>query len=146
MWACLDVVLQPFPCLGNGLHGALLEVRNSSPQGIGFAYGEKLHEERCGTFVPRTHSFLFLVEPLFRLPRKEEGKQTEPDASWYDVFDDDGVAHLQEVLQVCTCILDGKPQNCFACTIVMRPVRSSKFPVPVLTAGPMGTLATAGVE
>jgi len=29
---------------------------------------------------------------------------------------------------------------------VIRPVLSSKFLVPVLTAGPMGTLATAGIE
>ena len=29
----------------------------------------------------------------------------EPDASWCDVFDDDGVTKLQKVLQVCTCVL-----------------------------------------
>jgi hypothetical protein len=29
----------------------------------------------------------------------------EPYASWCDVFDDDGVAQLQEVLQVCACVL-----------------------------------------
>ena len=28
-----------------------------------------------------------------------------PDASWCDIFDDDGVAQLKEVLQVCTCVL-----------------------------------------
>jgi hypothetical protein len=40
----------------------------------------------------------------------------------------------------------GKPENWFAYTIVMRPVQSSKFPLPVLTASPMGTLATTGME
>ena len=61
--ACLDVVLQPFPCLGNGFHGVLLEVGDSSPQGIYFAHGEELGEERHGTFVPRVDSFPFLEEP-----------------------------------------------------------------------------------
>ena len=32
----------------------------------------------------------------------------EPDAGWCDVFYDYGVAQLQEVLQVCTCILAGQ--------------------------------------
>ena len=32
----------------------------------------------------------------------------EPDASWCNVFDEDGVAQLKEVLQVCTCILAGQ--------------------------------------
>ena len=40
----------------------------------------------------------------------------------------------------------GKPQNWLAYTIVIRPVLSSKFLVPMLTAGPTGTLATAGTE
>jgi hypothetical protein len=75
------------------------------PQGTGFAYGEKLREECCKTFVPCTDSFLLLVEPMFRLPYKGEEKQMEPDASWCDVFYDNGVAQLQEVLQVSTCIL-----------------------------------------
>ena len=65
----------------------------------------KLCEERLGTFVPCVDSSLALVKPLFHLPHKGEGKQTEPDASWCDVFDDDGVAQLKEVLKVCTCIL-----------------------------------------
>ena len=66
--ACLDVVLQPFPCLGNGFRGILLEVGDSSPQGIGFAHGEELGEEHHGTFVPHVDSFLVLVESLFRPP------------------------------------------------------------------------------
>jgi len=70
----------------------LLEVGNFPPQGTSFAHGEKFHEEPHGTFVPRTDSFLFFVEPLLCLPRKGEGKQMEPNARWCDVFDDDGVA------------------------------------------------------
>jgi hypothetical protein len=71
----------------------------------GFAHGEKFREEHHETFVPRVDSFLVLVEPLFCLPHEGEGKQTEPDASWCDIFDDDYVAQLKEVLQVCTRIL-----------------------------------------
>ena len=40
----------------------------------------------------------------------------------------------------------GKPQNWFACTMVMRLMRSSKFLAPILTAGPIGMLATVGTE
>ena len=100
VWACLDVVLQPLPCLGNGFHGALLEVRNLSPQGIGFAHGEELGEEHRGTFVPCLGSFLVLVEPLLRLPREGEGKQVKPDTLRCDIPDDDGVAQLKEVLEI----------------------------------------------
>ena len=72
----------------------------NSPSGHWFCLWEKLHEERHGIFVPCLDSFLLLIKPLFCLPRKGEGKQTEPNASLCDVFDDDGVAQLQEVLQV----------------------------------------------
>ena len=61
--------------------------------------------EHRGTFDARVDSFLVLVEPLIHLPYEGEGKQMEPNASWWDVFDDDGVAQLKEVLQVCTCVL-----------------------------------------
>ena len=92
MRTCLDVVLQPLPCLRNGFRGVLLEVGDSSPQGIGFAHGEELGEERRGTFVPCVDGFLVLVEPLLRLPREGEGKQTEPDAYWCNVFYDNDAA------------------------------------------------------
>jgi hypothetical protein len=91
VWACLDIVLQPLPLLGNGFYGALLEVENSSPQGIGFAHGEEFSEERHGTFVPLVDGFPVLVEPLFRPPREGEGKQVEPDAYRLNILDDDCV-------------------------------------------------------
>ena len=72
--ACLDVLLQPLPCLRNRLHGILLEDGNSSPQGIGFPHGEELQEERRGAFRPCVVCFLVLVEPLFHLPYEGEGK------------------------------------------------------------------------
>ena len=75
------------------------------PQGIGFAHGKKFREECRGTFVPHTDSILLLIKPLFLFPHEGKGKHTEPDASLCDVIDDDGVAQLQEVLQVSTCIL-----------------------------------------
>ena len=100
VWAYFDVVLQPLPRLRNGFHGALLEVQNSSPQGIGFAHGEELDEERCGIFVPHFDSFLVLVEPLFCFPREGEGKQAEPDTCRLDVLDDNSVAELEEMLEM----------------------------------------------
>jgi hypothetical protein len=60
------------------------------------------------TFVPHVDRFLALVKPLFLLPHKGEGKQVEPDACWGDVFHDDGVMQLKEVLEVSTCILAWK--------------------------------------
>jgi hypothetical protein len=72
---------------------------------MSFAHGEKFCEECCGTFIPRVDGFLVLVKPLFRLPREGEGKQMEPDACWCDVFYDDSVTQLKEVLQVSTCVL-----------------------------------------
>ena len=56
-------------------------------------------------FVPRVDGFLVLIKPLFCLPREGEGKQAEPDDCWCDVFYDDGVAQLREVLQVSTSVL-----------------------------------------
>jgi hypothetical protein len=50
---------------------------NISPesiQGIGFAHGEELRNERRGTLVPCADNFLVLVEPLLRLPHEGEGK------------------------------------------------------------------------
>ena len=98
--ACLDVVLQPLPCFGNGFHGILLEIQNSSPQGFGFAYGEEFGEERHRTFVPCVDSFPILVEPLFHPPQEREGKQAEPDAHGCDILDDDGVTQLKKVLEM----------------------------------------------
>ena len=46
-----------------------------------------------------TASFSF-VEPLFHLPLEEKGKQIEPNTSRCDVFDDDCVAQLKEVLEM----------------------------------------------
>jgi hypothetical protein len=75
------------------------------PQSNGFAHREKLCEEHRRTFVPRVDSFLVLIEPLFHLPREGEGKQAEPDASWCNVFNDDSVVQLKEVLEMSTCVL-----------------------------------------
>ena len=80
VWACLDVILQPFPHLGDRFHGILLEVGNFPPQGIGFAHGEEFCKEHHRTFVPRVDNFLFLIKPLLHLSREGDGKQTEPDA------------------------------------------------------------------
>jgi hypothetical protein len=69
-----------------------LEIGNSSPQGIGFAYGEEFCEECLGAFAPSIDSFLVLVELQFHLPHKGERKQMEPYSIRCNVFDDDCVA------------------------------------------------------
>jgi hypothetical protein len=51
--------------------------------------------------------------------------------------------------KVCRCALAssfGSPQNGLAYTMVINTVLISKFLSPMLTAGPVGTLATAGTE
>jgi hypothetical protein len=70
----------------------------------------------------------------------------ESDASWCDVFDDDGVAQLKEVWQVCTCVFAWQ-----ATELAHLYHRNQASPEPkvysvVLTAGLMGMLATTGVE
>ena len=65
----------------------------------------KFHKERHGTFVPHVDSFLFLVEPLLWLPEEGEEKQAEPHALRCDILDDDGVAQLEEVLEMHVRIL-----------------------------------------
>jgi hypothetical protein len=37
IWACRDIILQAFPCLGDGLICELLKSRDLVPEGIGFA-------------------------------------------------------------------------------------------------------------
>jgi hypothetical protein len=44
-------------------------------------------------------------KPLFCLPHEGEGKQTELDASWCDISNDDSVTQLKEVLKVSVCVL-----------------------------------------
>jgi hypothetical protein len=61
-----------------------------------------------GAFALGVHSFLIPVEPLFCLPHKGEGKQTEPDSVGCDVFDDDCVAQFKKVCQVSVGILTGQ--------------------------------------
>jgi hypothetical protein len=103
--ACLNVLLQPFPHLRDGFHGILLEIGNPSPQGIGFAHRKEFSKEHRRTFAPCVDNFLVFEEPLFCLPHEGEGKLTEFDGIWRDIFDDDGVAKLEEVLQMHICVL-----------------------------------------
>jgi hypothetical protein len=41
MGACKDIILQRFPCLGDGLICELLKPRDLVPEGIGFAQQKK---------------------------------------------------------------------------------------------------------
>jgi hypothetical protein len=42
MGACRDMILQAFPCLGDGLIRELLKPKNLVPEGIGFAQRKNL--------------------------------------------------------------------------------------------------------
>jgi hypothetical protein len=43
--ACRDIILQAFPCLGDGLIRELLKFRDLVPEGIGFVQLKKLGEK-----------------------------------------------------------------------------------------------------
>jgi hypothetical protein len=52
MGACRDIILQTFPCLGDGLIRELLKPRDLVPEGIGFAQWQKLVEKCIEALLP----------------------------------------------------------------------------------------------
>jgi hypothetical protein len=52
MEACSDIILQAFPCLGDGLICELLKPRDLVLEGIGFAQQKKLGEKCIGALLP----------------------------------------------------------------------------------------------
>jgi hypothetical protein len=52
MGACRDIILQVFPCLGDGLIHELLKPRDLVSEGIGFAQQKKLGEKCIGALLP----------------------------------------------------------------------------------------------
>jgi hypothetical protein len=50
--ACRDIILQMFPCLGDGLIRELLKPRDLVPESIGFAQRKKLREKCIGALLP----------------------------------------------------------------------------------------------
>jgi hypothetical protein len=52
MGACRDIILQAFPCLGDGLIRELLKSRDLVLEGIGFAQRKKLGKKCIGAFPP----------------------------------------------------------------------------------------------
>jgi hypothetical protein len=67
MGACRDIILQVFPCLGDGLIRELLKSRDLVLDGIGFVWRKKLGEKWIGALLPGWHCLLIGIEPLFRL-------------------------------------------------------------------------------
>jgi hypothetical protein len=63
MGACNDIILQVFPCLGDGLIHELLKPRDLVLEGIGFAQRKKLGEKCIGTLLPGLHCLLIVIEP-----------------------------------------------------------------------------------
>jgi hypothetical protein len=52
MGACRDIILQPFPCLGDGLIRELLKPRDLVSEGIGFAQWKKFVKKCIGALLP----------------------------------------------------------------------------------------------
>jgi hypothetical protein len=52
MGACRDIIMQAFPCLGDGLICELLKSRDLILEGIGFAQRKKLGEKCIGVLLP----------------------------------------------------------------------------------------------
>jgi hypothetical protein len=52
MGAWRDIILQAFPCLGDGLICELLKPRDLVPEGIGFAQWKKLGEKCIRPLLP----------------------------------------------------------------------------------------------
>jgi hypothetical protein len=52
MGACRDIILQMFPCIGDGLICELLKPRDLVPEGIGFAQRKKLGEKCIEALLP----------------------------------------------------------------------------------------------
>jgi hypothetical protein len=50
--ACSDIILQEFPCLGDGLIHELRKPRVLVLEGIGFAQRKKLGEKCIGALLP----------------------------------------------------------------------------------------------
>jgi hypothetical protein len=50
--ACSDIILEAFPCLGDGLICELLKPRDLVPDGIDFAQWKKLDEKCIGALPP----------------------------------------------------------------------------------------------
>jgi hypothetical protein len=51
MGACSDIILQAFPCLGDGLIRELLKARDLVLEGIGFSQRKKLGEKCIGALL-----------------------------------------------------------------------------------------------
>jgi hypothetical protein len=52
MWACRDILLQVFSCLGDGLIRELLKPRDFVLEDIGFAQRKKLGKKCIGALLP----------------------------------------------------------------------------------------------
>jgi hypothetical protein len=65
--ACSDIILQAFPCLGDGLICELLKPRGLVLEGIDFAQRKKFGEKCIGALLPGWHCLLIEIEPLFHL-------------------------------------------------------------------------------
>nr|BAC84143.1 hypothetical protein [Oryza sativa Japonica Group]BAD31681.1 hypothetical protein [Oryza sativa Japonica Group] len=99
------VLPKTFPCFRNGLISCLLETRNPSTKGIGFAHQEEFREECRRALIPGIDSSTVGIEPLLHSPKKGERKQLYPDDIGTDALDGVRATDLQELLQMSIGIL-----------------------------------------
>jgi hypothetical protein len=52
VWAHIDIILQAFPRLGNGVIREMLKDQDLIPEGIGFAQQKELGDKCIGAFLP----------------------------------------------------------------------------------------------
>jgi hypothetical protein len=52
MGPCSDIILQAFPCLGDGFIREMLKPRDLVSEGIGFTQRKKLGEKCIGALLP----------------------------------------------------------------------------------------------
>jgi hypothetical protein len=67
MGACRNIILQAFPCLGDGLIHELLKPRELVSEGIGFAQWKKLGAKCIGALLLGWHYLLIGIKPLLHL-------------------------------------------------------------------------------
>jgi hypothetical protein len=82
MGAWRDIILQAFPCLGDGLICELLKPRYLVPEGIGFAQWKNLVRNALEHFSQVDTASLLEWNHCFAFPNNENGKRRGCTTSW----------------------------------------------------------------
>jgi hypothetical protein len=74
MGACSNIILQEFPCLGDGLVHELLKPRDIVPEGISFTQQKNLVINALEHFSQVDTASLLELNHYFTFPNNENGK------------------------------------------------------------------------